>query len=493
VPASVLNPFYSVDNGSSWNVWAGSLSLGNLTSGSSLEVLIRGLLSSDALGIINNVASVNSSTFDNFTDNNTSNASTIVNTIADVYVTKLGPAVAIPGKDMVTYVINVGNNGPSDAREVILTDLIPSVILNPMYSLNNGSSWNVWSGNISLGNISSGTVFEILIRGALSSSATQAFNNTAIVNSSTYDPILENNTSTAEVKIKTADIAVIKSVNVSNPKYWSNVVFTICTINNGPDGATGVSIKDILPAGLKFISYTTTQGTYNHNTGIWDIGSLNNGSYVWLNIAAQVVKSNTAIINIASKYSENEYDPYPENDFSNVTIHVPSAADLGIKKTVSAKSAYFGKKLYFTIIVQNWGPDTSTGVTVKDVLPKGLRFVSYTTNYGTYNHKTGIWNINLLPAHKIAKLTITFYGVRSGKKINVARVSSKTYDPIIRPGDSKVSSATVLIKRPKRHYHPHHSHQNTVPMQHTGLPFAALIMAILMIMGGVISSKKTKK
>ena len=75
-----------------------------------------------------------------------------------------------------------------------------------------------------------------------------------------------------------------------------------------------------------------------------------------------------------------------------------AAADLGIKKTVSAKSTYFGKKLYFTIIVQNWGPDTSTGVNVKDVLPKGLRFVSYTTNYGTYNHKTGIWNINLLPS-----------------------------------------------------------------------------------------------
>ncbi|MDO9044287.1 MAG: hypothetical protein Q7U35_03170 [Methanobacteriaceae archaeon] len=492
VPVSVLNPVYSV-NGVSMGIWSGSYLVGNLTPGSLVNVTISGLLSSDALGVLNNTGSVNSSTFDNFTDNNTSNVSSLVNTTADVYVVKTGPVIAIPGKDVVTYVITVGNNGPSDAREVVLTDSIPPVILSPLYSMDNGFTWNTWSGNLSLGNMTPGNVFEILIRGALSSSATQAFNNTAIINSSTYDPILENNTSTAEVKIKTADIAVIKSVNVSNPKYWSNVVFTICTINNGPNGATGVSIKDILPAGLKFISYTTTQGTYNHNTGIWDIGSLNNGSYVWLNIAAQVVKSNTAIINIASKYSENEYDPYPENDSDNATVHVAAAADLGIKKTVSAKSAYFGKKLYFTIIVQNWGPDTSTGVKVKDVLPKGLRFVSYTTNYGKYNHKTGIWNINLLPAHKIAKLTITFYGVRSGKKINVARVSSKTYDPIIRPGDSKVSSATVLIKRPKCHYHPHHSHQNTVPMQHTGLPFAALIMAILMIMGGFISSKKTKK
>jgi uncharacterized repeat protein (TIGR01451 family) len=419
--------------------------------------------------------------------------SSLVNTTADVFVVKTGPVIAIPGKDVVTYVINVGNNGPSDAREVLLTDSIPSVILNPLFSVDGGSSWSSWNGTYIVGNMTSGSILEILIRGALSSSATQAFNNTAIVNSSTYDPFLENNTSTAEVKIKTADIAVIKSVNISNPKYWSNVIFTIRTINNGPDGATGVKIKDILPAGLKFISYSATRGTYNHNTGIWDIGSINNGSYVLLTIVAQVVKSNAYIVNTATKYSENEYDPYPENDSDNVTIHVAAAADLGIKKTVSAKSSYFGKKLYFTIIVQNWGPDTSTGVKVKDVLPKGLRFVSYVANYGTYNHKTGIWNINILPAHKIAKLTITFYAVSSGKKVNVARVSSKTYDPIIRPGDSKVSSATVIIKRPKRHYHHYHSHQHTVPMQHTGLPLAALIMAILMITGGIISGKNGKK
>ncbi|MDP2837354.1 MAG: isopeptide-forming domain-containing fimbrial protein [Methanobacteriaceae archaeon] len=437
-----------------------TFSLGNVTNNNpnslneTISLLFSVVLRNDAVNTgnrtIGNIGNIDFLNATNQSRTISSNTQNIVVRLPNLSVTKTASNTAPQGTDSITFTIVVRNN--------------------------NGAN-----------------VFEILIRGALSSSATQAFNNTAIINSSTYDPILENNTSTAEVKIKTADIAVIKSVNVSNPKYWSNVVFTICTINNGPNGATGVSIKDILPAGLKFISYTTTQGTYNHNTGIWDIGSLNNGSYVWLNIAAQVVKSNTAIINIASKYSENEYDPYPENDSDNATVHVAAAADLGIKKTVSAKSAYFGKKLYFTIIVQNWGPDTSTGVKVKDVLPKGLRFVSYTTNYGKYNHKTGIWNINLLPAHKIAKLTITFYGVRSGKKINVARVSSKTYDPIIRPGDSKVSSATVLIKRPKCHYHPHHSHQNTVPMQHTGLPFAALIMAILMIMGGFISSKKTKK
>jgi len=452
-------------NGGLWNAWAGSLVLGDLSSGNVSTLLIRGLVPASALGTLNNTVSVNSTTTDPFVDNTTASALTNVTTEADIYVIKKGPAMAIPGKDLITYTINVGNNGPSDARAVVLIDSIPSVILNPIYSINNGSSWNNWTGNLSLGDITPGSVLEILIRGSLSSSATQAFNNTATVNSSTTDPFMDNNTSTAEVMIKTADIAVIKAVNVSNPKYLTNVAFTIRATNNGPDGATGVQIKDILPAGLKFVSYTTTQGTYNPNTGIWNIGSINNGSYVLLRIVALVTKSNTVIVNTANKYSENEYDPNPNNDKGNVSIKVAAAADLVIQKTVNTKSTYLNKKVYFTVTVHNYGPDTATGVYVKDLLPKSLKFKSFSTNYGKYNAKTGIWTIGNLGSKKTAKLTIVSYAVRTGTIVNTATVYSKTYDPVVRPGDSKVSRATVVVKKIKRkHYY---KPVKTVGMQHT--------------------------
>ena len=453
-------------NGGAWNAWAGSILLGDLSSGNVSTLLIRGLVPASALGTLNNTVSVNSTTTDPFVDNNTASALTNVTTEADIFVIKKGPAMAIPGKDVITYVINVGNNGPSYARDVVLTDSIPSVILNPIYSIDNGSSWNNWTGNLSLGDITPGSVLEILIRGSLSSSATQAFNNTAVVNSSTSDPFMENNTSTAEVMIKTADIAVIKAVNVSNPKYLTNVAFTIRATNNGPDGATGVQIKDLLPAGLKFVSYTTTQGTYNPNTGIWNIGSINNGSYVTLRIVAQVIKSNTVIVNTATKYAENEYDPNPDNDKGNASINVAAAADLVIQKTVNTKSTYLTKKVYFTVTVHNYGPDTATGVYVKDLLPKGLKFESFSTNYGKYNAKTGIWTIGNLGSKKTAKLTIVSYAVRTGTIVNTATVYSKTYDPVVRPGDSKVSRATVVVKKIKRkHYHK--TPVKTVGMQHT--------------------------
>ena len=54
--------------GMSWN---GSLVVGDLNPGSVMDILIQGLLSSDAMGVINNTAVVNSTTFDPYLDNNT--------------------------------------------------------------------------------------------------------------------------------------------------------------------------------------------------------------------------------------------------------------------------------------------------------------------------------------------------------------------------------------------------------------------------------------
>ena len=117
-----------------WNAWNGTLSVGDLNPGSVWNVLISGNLSAAALGTLNNTAVVNSTTFDPFLDNNTASALTNVSTVADVFVTKSGPAVAVAGRDNVTYTLSVGNVGPSVARDVVLSDVISSFIINPLYS-----------------------------------------------------------------------------------------------------------------------------------------------------------------------------------------------------------------------------------------------------------------------------------------------------------------------------------------------------------------------
>ena len=52
------------------------------------------------------------------------------------------------------------------------------------------------------------------------------------------------------------------------------VTWILEAVNFGPDEAKNVKIHDKLPEGLKYIKHTATKGTFDPDTGIWDIGNL---------------------------------------------------------------------------------------------------------------------------------------------------------------------------------------------------------------------------
>lgn len=78
VPAQVTNPEYSTDGGSTWTLWTGSLSAGPLTSGSDLEILIRGKVACDATDFTNTATVQLDVLTDPDTDNNTSSLATAI-------------------------------------------------------------------------------------------------------------------------------------------------------------------------------------------------------------------------------------------------------------------------------------------------------------------------------------------------------------------------------------------------------------------------------
>ena len=69
-PENLLNPQYSIDGGASWNNWLNSLLLGDLVSGESKEILIRGTIPVASTLNITNTASVLSETYDPNPSNN---------------------------------------------------------------------------------------------------------------------------------------------------------------------------------------------------------------------------------------------------------------------------------------------------------------------------------------------------------------------------------------------------------------------------------------
>ncbi|TVR84999.1 MAG: choice-of-anchor A family protein, partial [Saprospirales bacterium] len=78
-----------------------------------------------------------------------------------------------------------------------------------------------------------------------------------------------------EADLPEVDLAVSKTIDISEPFEGDTIVFTVTAQNlsNEEDGES-VQVLDQLPSGYTFISATPSVGTYDEISGIWDIGLL---------------------------------------------------------------------------------------------------------------------------------------------------------------------------------------------------------------------------
>jgi uncharacterized repeat protein (TIGR01451 family) len=79
-------------------------------------------------GAINNTATVSSATTDLNSSNNSSTATVLLGAVADVRVTKSGPATLVEGAPLV-YTIAVTNSGPAAASNIVVSDPTPPGLL----------------------------------------------------------------------------------------------------------------------------------------------------------------------------------------------------------------------------------------------------------------------------------------------------------------------------------------------------------------------------
>ncbi len=230
------------------------------------------------------------------------------------------------------------------------------------------------------------------------------------------------------------DLSLAKTVNNSTPALGSNVTFTI-TVSNaaGYSPATGVTASDVLPAGLTLVSATASAGTsYNSATGLWSIGNLASGATANLKITATAsvvgTTTNTAHVTAAD---EPDIGTVLQGSASVTPVlpppieTPPSVIDLSLTKTVDNPTPTVGTNVTFTITLSNAvGFATATGVTVNDLLPIGLTFVSATPAAGTtYNSGTGLWNVGTLASGASTTLLITARVTTPGVKTNVVDVT----------------------------------------------------------------------
>ncbi|WP_407431806.1 DUF11 domain-containing protein, partial [Methanobrevibacter sp.] len=329
--------------------------------------------------------------------------------------------------DTVVWTINVTNYGPDDALNTILDDIIPEGLI--YVGDDSGGAYDNETGRWTIGFLPvNGTVTLTIVTVVNKSNTTiTRYEN---VSSDIYDPNMDNNNDDSSVVIPPeADLEVtITNDHETNVTHIGDtVVWTINVTNHGPDDALNTILDDIIPEGLIYVG-DDSGGAYDNETGRWTIGFLPVNGTVTLTITTIVNKSNTTITRYEN-VSSDIYDPNMDNNNDDSSVVIPPEADLVISKLVSDSSTVKGDLIKWTIVVTNNGADTAVNVVVNDKLPVGLVYISDDSK-GAYNPTTGVWTIGDLNKGESAILTIvTIAGTTNKTIVNMADVSSETYDP----------------------------------------------------------------
>ncbi|HTX60958.1 MAG TPA: DUF11 domain-containing protein [Methanobacterium sp.] len=470
----------------SYNSGTGIWYIGNLANGKSetLNIIAKNI---QGLGQMTNRARISGAQYDPNRCNNKACVSVCGKLYADLAITKqVNQSSQFVGED-VNFTLTATNNGPIYAWSVTVNDLLPAGLkyvssTASLGSYNNGTGlWDI--GFLPMdAQATLNIVAKVLQTGQIT--------NCANITGGLDDLNPTNNEACAKVcGVARTDLGITKQVNNSHPNLGDTITFTLTAINNGPQNATGVVVKDLLPAGLKFLS-ADPAADYNATTGIWTIGDLAVGKTAILTINALVTISNKEMENTAV-ISGNEYDPVLCNNTDSVTVVSNPAADMGINKTSSKSTATVGDTVNFYIKITNSGPDAAANVKVLETLPDGFSYLSSNATQGTYDPETGIWTVGGLLNGESAKLTIITQAIESGTLVNNAVVESDTFDP---NSNNNAASATVNVKaeeQPNAAGSPGQESVNaaTVPMQTTGAPALPLLIAALLVIGGMLKRK----
>ena len=163
---------------------------------------------------LSNTAEVSSDTTDPTPGNNSATEATVVNTAADLSITKTDGVVTAVSGQSTSYTITVTNQGPSDASSVEAWDTLPSQLTAVSYCVMDACAESDYlpyvSGfHINLGNLAAGQSTVIKIRGTYTYplDAGTTVTNKVDVSSSTTDPTPGNNSATDSNTVVAATVA----------------------------------------------------------------------------------------------------------------------------------------------------------------------------------------------------------------------------------------------------------------------------------------------
>ncbi|HEX8292158.1 MAG TPA: carboxypeptidase regulatory-like domain-containing protein, partial [Pyrinomonadaceae bacterium] len=258
---------------------------------------------------------------------------------SDAFVAKFGPGVDLAvsmtdapdpvayGADL-TYGVRVKNNGDLPATGVRLTDALPAGVTFVSAATDRGSCTGTDVVVCDLGTLAGGEEANVTLK--VKPPAARTFSNTATVTLNEADAVAANNSATAETTVDFADLAVTKSPLTGTVAPGSKVVFLLTVTNKSGAAAGSVTISDVLPPELTFVSCDAPRGVCAGagNSRTVTFASLAVGATEGANIVATVnpsVPGGTVLNNTATAASSLP-DPFASDNSASASVTVGATA-----------------------------------------------------------------------------------------------------------------------------------------------------------------------
>lgn len=332
LPAGLTLVSSSPAAGSSYNTATGVWNVGTLASGASTTLTI-------VAKVVNGGTKTNTATVTTSDE-------------ADVGTIHQASASVTPPGSIGNYAFwDMNKNGIQDAGDKpasgVIVDLLQGGnIIDTQITDEQGnySFTNVPAGAYSLQFITmDGVIFTKQNQGA--NSALDSDVNPATGATAVFNLASGQSDTTRDVGILPIDLTLVKTVDNATPAVGATITFVITVGNKGGySPATGVLVSDIIPASLQLISVTPSVGTYDHATGVWDLGGLPSGSSVTMTVVGKVVSlqpmTNTAEVTFAD---QPDVDPYPKSTVTVTPKSPPKEPPKEPPKNPPSKRNYLGR------------------------------------------------------------------------------------------------------------------------------------------------------
>jgi uncharacterized repeat protein (TIGR01451 family)/fimbrial isopeptide formation D2 family protein len=384
----------------------------------------------------------------------------VLNTVAaDLVLSKDdGVDTVVPGQQT-TYQLVVTNVGGAPATGVHIDDTLPPgttfVGVGGVACSDGGIVLGARRINVAGTIVAAGGTVTCTLTLTIDSPAAAGtagyFNDAIVADDGTHgiDPTPDNNLNDDNDTLvgHVPDVQVTKYDGVQLRAPGETYHYTIDVTNSGNIGVTNVLVEDTLPAGLSFVSCTSTSGAVSiacsESSGVVSItyaGLVGGGGHASFQIEVTVDSPAAAglreFVNVVTVTDDgaNGTDANPANNLGTDTDELDAAPDMRLTKLASTNQAAPGDAVTYTLLVANEGSQDATGVTVVDQAPTGLTISCATAVPAstTCDGRTITWGTGLADN-----------GVVTGGTFRAARTRTLAYQAII---DTPAVAGTTSLR-----------------------------------------------